>query len=69
MKNKHWTEKEEEKFYRFMGVYGMDWNIIAFKMETKNRKQVMAKYNRDDKVNPQKIDLALKNQLYMDNSL
>lgn len=44
----------------------MDWNVIAYEMGSKTRKQVMAKYNKEDKVNGWKIDLALKGQLFQD---
>jgi len=36
--NKKWAEVEEETFFRLLGLYGMNFDFIAFEMKTKTRK-------------------------------
>lgn len=64
LKLKHWTPEEENLFFMLLGKFGLDFNLLEHYIQNKNRKQIMMKYNREDKQNPEKIDLALKNQLF-----
>jgi hypothetical protein len=69
LKNKFWSIRETELFYELLTQFGTSFDIIAVKLsETiaaevggrgKTRKQVMLKYNHEDKLNSARIDAAL----------
>jgi transcription factor TFIIIB component B'' len=54
-----WTELETEQFYRALRMIGTDFEMIAKMFPGKTRRSVKMKFNREEKVAPQRIDAAL----------
>merc|ERR1712080_628250 len=62
--NKMWKKEEIAMFYDCIREFGMDFAIIAeaFKRKgfKKNRKQIISKYKKEEKINSDKISSAYK---------
>jgi len=55
-----WTEKETEKFYRALQLFGTDFSMIAGVFKNRNRNQIKNKYLREEKLQPEKVNSAFK---------
>ncbi|EME27986.1 Transcription factor TFIIIB component B'' [Galdieria sulphuraria] len=54
-----WTKEETELFYRGLQQFGTDFSLVAQLFPKRNRKQVKAKFKREEKIAPDKVDAAL----------
>ncbi|GJQ13853.1 hypothetical protein GpartN1_g5644.t1 [Galdieria partita] len=54
-----WTKEETELFYRGLQQFGTDFSLVAQLFPKRNRKQVKAKFKREEKVAPDRVDAAL----------
>ncbi|EJD51963.1 hypothetical protein AURDEDRAFT_82898 [Auricularia subglabra TFB-10046 SS5] len=61
-----WTKEETELFYHALQQFGSDFTSIALMLGTRPRNQVKQKFNREDKINPERITWALKNRIPID---
>eukprot|EP00871_Galdieria_phlegrea_P001597 jgi/Galph1/2438/GphlegSOOS_G1118.1 len=58
-KVEHWTEEETALFYKGLKQFGADFSMVAQLFPKRDRKQVKAKFKREERISPEKIDLAL----------
>ncbi len=59
-KSEKWSTKETEKFYHALQIFGTDFSVIAKLLPGRTRKQIKNKFNKEERENPEKIDLILK---------
>lgn len=59
MKPQQWTEEETERFYAALSSWGTDFEMISKLFPNKQRKHVKLKFNREERINRQRIDDAL----------
>eukprot|EP00826_Nyctotherus_ovalis_P027195 TRINITY_DN2121_c0_g1_i18.p2 TRINITY_DN2121_c0_g1~~TRINITY_DN2121_c0_g1_i18.p2 ORF type:complete len:153 (+),score=55.37 TRINITY_DN2121_c0_g1_i18:200-658(+) len=59
-KAERWLEEETEKFYRALQIFGTDFSVIERLMPGRSRKQIKSKFNKEEKANPERIDMVLK---------
>ena len=59
-KSEKWFQEETEKFYNALQIFGTDFSIIAKLLPGRTRKQIKNKFNKEERGNPEKIDLILK---------
>ncbi|KAI1777740.1 hypothetical protein F4818DRAFT_407809 [Hypoxylon cercidicola] len=55
----HWTEEDTEKFYRLLGMFGTDFEMIASMFPGKSRRAVKLKFNREENLRPKRIDATV----------
>ncbi|KAI0013618.1 hypothetical protein F4779DRAFT_562429 [Xylariaceae sp. FL0662B] len=55
----HWTEEDTEKFYRYLKMFGTDFESIASMFPHKSRRAVKLKFNREENARPKRIDAAV----------
>jgi hypothetical protein len=55
-----WEKDETEKFFRGLELFGMDFSMIAILFPKRNRDQIKNKFHKEERVNPDGIDAALK---------
>lgn len=58
-KNKFWGYEEEEKFYDGLRQFGTDFEMIALLFKDRSRRHIKLKFNKEERVNPDKITAAL----------
>ncbi len=58
-KTKFWDFEAEEKFYDGLRQFGTDFEMIAMFFTDRSRRHIKLKYNKEEKVNPDKITAAL----------
>lgn len=59
-KSEKWLPEETEKFYKALQIFGTDFSIIMKLLPGRSRKQIKNKFNKEEKANPDKIDIILK---------
>ncbi len=58
-----WSMKDTQLLYKALSQYGTDFQLIAQLFPKRNRKQVKAKFKKEEKLNTRLIDQALKTRL------
>lgn len=58
-KSTRWTEEDTEKFYTALAKYGSDFSLIEREIPTRTRKQLKAKYKREERLCPDRITMAI----------
>lgn len=56
-----WTERETTKFYKCLEYYGTDFTTMENIFKPRNRKQLKSKFQKEEKVNLQRVNRALDN--------
>ena len=59
-KSKKWSPEETEKFYKALQIFGTDFSILMKLLPGRSRKQIKNKFNKEERVNPERIDATLK---------
>ena len=59
VKSIKWSQGETDKFYKALQVFGTDFTMVTLLLPGRNRKQVMNKFHKEERVNLPKINLAL----------
>ncbi|TQV99602.1 transcription factor TFIIIB component [Cordyceps javanica] len=54
-----WTDDETELFYRGLGMFGTEFQMISHMFPGKQRRHVKLKFNREERCNPARVDAAL----------
>ncbi|KAH7037732.1 uncharacterized protein B0I36DRAFT_314710 [Microdochium trichocladiopsis] len=54
-----WTEEETEKFYNYLQMFGTDFETISHMFPGKNRRMVKLKFNREERLRPNRINAAV----------
>ncbi|KAK9862799.1 hypothetical protein WJX84_007708 [Apatococcus fuscideae] len=57
-----WTAEDTELFYQLLAKFGTDFQTMQKLMPGRSRSQLKTKYGREQKLNAERIDLALKGQ-------
>lgn len=55
-----WSKKEMELFYKALEICGIEFSLISSLFPNKERKHIKAKYLKESKENPSKIDEVLR---------
>ncbi|KAI2615474.1 hypothetical protein GGR54DRAFT_642237 [Hypoxylon sp. NC1633] len=55
----HWTEEDTERFYVLLGQFGTDFETISHMFASKSRRAVKLKFNREELLNPKRIDATV----------
>ena len=55
-----WTKEDTDRFYTVLEQFGTDFGTIQKFFPKRERKQIKSKFRREEKSNPEKIELALK---------
>jgi len=55
-----WSEKETQKFYRALELFGTDFSMIAKVFKNRNRNQIKNKFLREEKLAPEKVNKTFK---------
>ncbi|KAH6687411.1 hypothetical protein F5X68DRAFT_275904 [Plectosphaerella plurivora] len=55
----YWNEDDTELFYRGIGMLGTDFTLICKMFPGRNRRHVKMKFNREEKLNPVRINSVL----------
>lgn len=58
-KVKFWDFEAEEKFYDGLRQFGTDFEMISMLFKDRSRRHIKLKYNKEERVNPEKITAAL----------
>ena len=58
-KPQKWSELDTNTFYRCLEIFGMDFSMIAEVLSQKTQRQILRKFKRERKREPDKIDAAL----------
>ncbi|TKA22624.1 hypothetical protein B0A50_07633 [Salinomyces thailandicus] len=61
-KSDPWGEEETDRFYDALRMFGTDFYVISKMFHPKTRKQIKLKFNREEKLDPQRITKALLGQ-------
>ena len=59
LKPQQWTEEETELFYQCLQAFGTDFDTICRLFKGKTRKHIKLKFNREERVNPERVNAAL----------
>ncbi|KAI3660196.1 hypothetical protein MP638_004470 [Amoeboaphelidium occidentale] len=59
-KGARWTAAETELFYESLGQWGTDFEMMSKLFKNKTRKHLKNKYNREERLNPNRVAKALK---------
>jgi transcription factor TFIIIB component B'' len=62
LKPQQWTDEETDLFYQALSAFGTDFDTICRMFKGKTRKHIKLKFNREERVNPQRINAALVGQ-------
>jgi transcription factor TFIIIB component B'' len=62
LKPQQWTDEETERFYQALAAFGTDFDTICRMFRGKTRKHIKLKFNREERVNPARINAALVGQ-------
>lgn len=62
VKSNTWTTEETEKFYQALSMMGADFQIISKMFPGKTRRHIKLKFNREERLQPQRINAALVGQ-------
>ncbi|KAJ4304150.1 hypothetical protein N0V88_001760 [Collariella sp. IMI 366227] len=62
LKPQQWTDDETELFYQALSAFGTDFDTICRMFKSKSRKHIKLKFNREERVNPARINAALVGQ-------
>ncbi|KAK4704749.1 transcription factor TFIIIB component B'', partial [Phenoliferia sp. Uapishka_3] len=66
VRTEKWTVEETELFYDLLSQFGTDFEMIAAMFPTRTRRQIKAKYTKEDKLTPHLITIALKRRKNID---
>ncbi|PPJ54911.1 hypothetical protein CBER1_06080 [Cercospora berteroae] len=61
-KSDPWTEEETDEFYDALRMFGTDFLIISKMFPPKTRRMIKAKFTREEKLDPERINRALNGQ-------
>ncbi|KAK3302413.1 uncharacterized protein B0T15DRAFT_403637 [Chaetomium strumarium] len=62
LKPQQWTDEETELFYQALSAFGTDFDTICRMFKGKTRKHIKLKFNREERLNPGRINAALVGQ-------
>jgi len=57
--NDRWTAEQTDAFYQGLRMIGTDFNLISQMVQGKNRRQVKAKYLREERLDPDRVRAAM----------
>ena len=60
-----WTKEDTTKFYTALEQFGTDFGTIQKFFPKRERKQIKSKFRREEKANPEKIEMALNTHRQM----
>ena len=61
-----WSLNELKLFYRCIAQFGLDFSFIAQLYPNRTRQQIKSRYNKEERLRPQLVDMALNNKLPID---
>ncbi|XP_022081003.1 serine/arginine repetitive matrix protein 2-like [Acanthaster planci] len=64
-----WSQKDTEKFYRALSAVGTDFSMIKAMFPKRTRQQIKNKFKREERLNRQRLDRAIRERKQLDMSL
>ncbi|KAL9931915.1 hypothetical protein V8E36_009230 [Tilletia maclaganii] len=64
--NARWAKEETDKFYMAISQWGTDFEMIARLFPTRSRHQIKLKFSREEKQDPDRVNLAFKTRIPVD---
>lgn len=64
--NNRWSRDDTELFYDALSMCGTDFSLISILFPRRSREQVKGKYKVEERANPSRIAMALKNRKALD---
>ena len=55
-----WSEQDSRTFFKCLEIFGMDFSMIKEVLSHKTQRQILRKFHKEKKRNPEAIELALK---------
>ncbi|ORX46937.1 hypothetical protein BCR36DRAFT_356488 [Piromyces finnis] len=65
-RSKKWKKDETDLFYQCISICGTDFGMMSVIMPTRNRKQLINKYHRETRLNPERIRKAFEKRKMID---
>ena len=59
-KPQKWTEEDTNTFYKCLEIFGMDFSMISEVLSHKTQRQLLRKFHKERKRDPNKVDSALQ---------
>ncbi|KAK6079269.1 Transcription factor TFIIIB component B'' [Seiridium cupressi] len=59
MGTNHWDDEDTERFYKYLKMFGTDFETISHMFSGKNRRQVKLKFNREERLRPNRVNAAI----------
>jgi len=67
-RSKKWQKDETDLFYQCISICGTDFGMMSVIMPNRNRKQLINKYHRETRLNPERIRKAFEKRKMLDNN-
>lgn len=67
-RSKKWQKEETDLFYQCISICGTDFGMMSVIMPNRNRKQLINKYHRETRLNPERIRQAFEKRKMLDNN-
>eukprot|EP01028_Stygiella_incarcerata_P007632 TRINITY_DN31766_c0_g1_i4.p1 TRINITY_DN31766_c0_g1~~TRINITY_DN31766_c0_g1_i4.p1 ORF type:complete len:105 (+),score=24.35 TRINITY_DN31766_c0_g1_i4:175-489(+) len=61
-----WTSEETERFFKALHVYGTEFSLIETMFPGRTRRQIKAKYQREDRENHERVLECLRSRTPLD---
>ncbi|ETS79967.1 hypothetical protein PFICI_07496 [Pestalotiopsis fici W106-1] len=59
MGSNQWDDADTEKFYKYLKMFGTDFETISHMFPGRNRRQIKLKFNREEKHRPNRVNAAI----------
>jgi len=66
-RSKKWKKDETDLFFQCISICGTDFGMMSVIMPHRNRKQLINKYHRESRLNPERIRKAFEKRRILDN--
>jgi len=66
-RSKKWKKDETDLFYQCISICGTDFGMMSVIMPHRNRKQLINKYHRESRLNPERVRKAFEKRKILDN--
>ncbi|ORX86219.1 hypothetical protein BCR32DRAFT_290197 [Anaeromyces robustus] len=67
-RSKKWKKEETDLFYQCISICGTDFGMMSIIMPHRNRKQLINKYHRETRLNPERVRKAFEKRKILDNN-
>lgn len=61
-----WSDSETDEFYKAVGMWGSDFEMISRMFPNRTRKQIKTKWTREERADPRRLDMAFARRVPVD---